>query len=258
MLMEYILGNILYGLPIHEEKVKILDSSLLDKAFMVISVQDLRLDNKNREHLTRTIREELGITVYITDIQYEPVLVVICVMGGGGSDSITAGVDEILCRLYHRDFITGAGEVVDNLNDIRKSYMNSRIALDTRVKSPDKPHASPHRQLEGLMLEYVNNNFNQQDINLVQAADRFNISVYTYSRMFKEFTGIGFKEYISAKRMELARELLLSTNKNIYEIAAETGFENPSYFMTWFKSNNGMTPSQFRKCRSVKTPVDII
>lgn len=248
MLMEYILGNILYGLPIQKEKIGYLDSSLLDKFFMVVSVNELRLDNSSREQLTGMIREQLGITAYITDIQYEPVMVIICVFGEGASpDSIASGVEDILRQMYHTDFITGAGGVVDNLNDIRKSYSESRTSLDSLSKILDKPGCSVNRHLERLMLEYVNHHFNQQDISLVQVSDRFNLSVYTCSRLFKEFTGIGFKEYISGKRMELSKELLLSTNKNIYEIAAETGFENSSYFMTWFKCNSGMTPSHFRK-----------
>ena len=55
MIMEYMLGNILYGLPFNEEKITILDKSLLEKSFMVISVQGLRLDNKSREDLARSI-----------------------------------------------------------------------------------------------------------------------------------------------------------------------------------------------------------
>ena len=51
MIMEYMLGNILYGLPFNEEKITFLDKSLLEKSFMVISIQGLRLDNKSREDL---------------------------------------------------------------------------------------------------------------------------------------------------------------------------------------------------------------
>lgn len=254
MLVEHMLGNILYGLPIQKEKICFLDSSLLDKSFMVISVQELRLDNSSCEQLSQTIREQLGITVYITDIQYEPIMAIICVISEATAvnSSISGEIDELLKLMYQRNFAIGTGIIVNSLNNIRKSYLESRIDLDSHTKNLNRSDASSNTHLERLMLEYVNSNFHKSDINLVQVSDLYNISVYTCSRMFKEFTGIGFKEYISAKRMELAKELLLSTNKNVYEIAAETGFENSTYFMTWFKGNCGMTPTHFRKHNPVR------
>jgi AraC-like DNA-binding protein len=250
MIMEYMLGNILYGLPFNKEKITILDKSLLEKSFMVISVQGLKLDNKNRESLTRTICEQSGIGVYITDIQYEPIMVIICVIDAAdNSRDVAACVENTMKSLFDADYIVGVGDTVNNLNDIRNSYLKSLAKLDANFQAVDATWKSKNKHLKKLMLEYVNENFNSPDINLAQVADRFSISVYTCSRLFKEFTGIGFKEYISAKRMELAKDLLLSTNKNINKIAREVGFEHPSYFMTWFKANSGFSPSRFRKTR---------
>jgi len=252
MIVEYMLGNILYGLPVRKDKADFLDYLFKDKSFMVLSLQELQLSNKSREQLTLSIRQKLGITAYITDIQYDLTTVIICVIDDTNeSEHIANSVKDIICDTCHKDFIIGAGETVNNLNDIRKSYLNSISCLNIPVNNSEKSKRYVNKHLKKLMLEYVNKHFHQPDINLMQVADHVNISVYTCSRLFKEFTGIGFKEYISAKRMELSKELLLSTNKNIYEIAVEAGFEHTSYFVTWFKANCGMSPNKFRNSSSV-------
>lgn len=99
------------------------------------------------------------------------------------------------------------------------------------------------------IIDYVDEHFCDYDIFLIQVSDHFNISVYTCSRIFKEITGIGFKEYIAAKRMNLSKELLLTTSKNIYEIANAVGFNTSAYFATWFKANYGVSPTKFRQIR---------
>lgn len=96
------------------------------------------------------------------------------------------------------------------------------------------------------IVEFVNENYNQSDISLINVADRFGISIYTLSRVFKARTGIGFKEYITAKRLELACRLLITTKDNISVIAQNSGFDSPTYFASIFKAHYGMTPSKFR------------
>lgn len=113
-------------------------------------------------------------------------------------------------------------------------------------KAVNKRHETADGHLKKLMVAYVDTHFTDHDITLVQIADNFNLSMYTCSRLFKEFTGLGFKEYVTGKRMDLAKELLLTTNKNVYEISNNVGFENSTYFMSRFKTNFGISPSKFR------------
>lgn len=101
--------------------------------------------------------------------------------------------------------------------------------------------------IEDEIVDYVNKNFNDQEICRTQVADNFGISIYTLSRLFKSKTGIGFKEYINAKRMEMARHLLITTDKTITELSAEVGFMDPDYFSKLFKANYEVTPSKFRE-----------
>lgn len=65
-------------------------------------------------------------------------------------------------------------------------------------------------------------------------------------RIFRAVTGHGVKPHINKIRMDLAMELLKESSLTIGEIAARTGFEDPSAFSRLFHSLTGATPSAFR------------
>ena len=54
-------------------------------------------------------------------------------------------------------------------------------------------------------------------------------------------------EYIAKRRIQAAKELLISTDKSIEDISAEVGFCTASYFCKLFKRYEGMTPTAFKR-----------
>jgi len=101
-------------------------------------------------------------------------------------------------------------------------------------------------QLNDSIVKFVDIHFTDPNLSLLQIADHYHISIYTLSRLFKEITGIGFKDYVTGKRIELARHLLMTTEKKVGDIAAEIGFGSVSHFNRVFKANCGMSPSKYK------------
>ena len=97
------------------------------------------------------------------------------------------------------------------------------------------------------IVEYVDSNFTDPSLSLVKLSDEFGTSIYSLSRIFKEQTGIGYKEYVTAKRIEFSKTLLLTTDATITEIAERSGFPDPSSFSRMFKNNIGVSPNKFRE-----------
>lgn len=96
------------------------------------------------------------------------------------------------------------------------------------------------------MIAYMENNYNK-NITLAMTANAVNIN-YTYSSMvFKQEMGVSFTEYLTAIRIQKAKDLLLSTNCYTYEIGQRVGFTNDKYFIRQFKMSCGITPQEFRK-----------
>ena len=109
------------------------------------------------------------------------------------------------------------------------------------------------RRLRTELIEYIEANFNNKNLSLAMVADHLNTSVYVATRLFKETAGKNFKEYILDKRMEYARELLVSTPTKIAEISGMAGFESAEYFSSVFKAKYGVTPTQYRKSNLQET-----
>lgn len=86
-------------------------------------------------------------------------------------------------------------------------------------------------------------------LDLDALADRYHISRYYLSHVFKQVTGYSLKEYLTLCRISFACQQL--TNKrpslSIKEIAEASGFKDMSNFSRSFKQITGITPTEFRK-----------
>lgn len=102
-------------------------------------------------------------------------------------------------------------------------------------------------QLQERLLHYVDTNYRNSELCLTSAADYLDTSIYVVSRLFKEATGRGFKDYVTEKRLEYGYMLLCNTKQSIAEISSAAGFENANYFSTVFKMKYGLPPTRFRK-----------
>jgi AraC family transcriptional regulator len=73
------------------------------------------------------------------------------------------------------------------------------------------------------------------------------LSAYHFARQFKAATGLPPHQYVIARRVERARQLLLTgADLSLAEVAAHAGFSDQSQFGHHFKRLVGVTPRQFR------------
>ena len=68
-----------------------------------------------------------------------------------------------------------------------------------------------------------------------------------FLKQFKEIYSIPPIRYLNLIRIEKSKLLLANSEKNITEIAAEVGFNHPSYFSEMFLKFEGVSPTQYRK-----------
>lgn len=94
-------------------------------------------------------------------------------------------------------------------------------------------------------INFINQNYNQE-ISLSQISATFNFNPYYFSKLFKKYTGVSYKTYLTKLRIQKACELLKNSSKSIKEIAFMVGFSDPNYFIKAFKKFVGVTPSVYR------------
>lgn len=68
----------------------------------------------------------------------------------------------------------------------------------------------------------------------------------SFKRYFKNIYNTTPGKWLMAKRLHLARELMLSTDFTVQQICYDCGFESDSHFVRSFKSEYGVTPNQWR------------
>ena len=65
--------------------------------------------------------------------------------------------------------------------------------------------------------------------------------------IFHKETEITFSEYLTACRINRAKELLLQTDEKVKEIGRQAGYRDNRHFCKMFKRVTGMTPQEYRK-----------
>ena len=95
-------------------------------------------------------------------------------------------------------------------------------------------------------LDYIQASI-KKNFTLDELAKVANMSPKHYGAVFKEINGITPWEYITSKKMELAKNLLADKSKSIMEVAYECGYANIANFNRAFKKCTQQTPSEYRK-----------
>ncbi len=101
-------------------------------------------------------------------------------------------------------------------------------------------------QLSLKVMEYIQNNYQNPDLNISQTGLYFHMTPAYLSMLFKKQTGESLLKYISQVRVDAAKTLL-EEGKNVTEVAEMVGFRDSSTFIRVFKKTTGMTPGQIRQ-----------
>jgi AraC-like DNA-binding protein len=101
----------------------------------------------------------------------------------------------------------------------------------------------------GEILDYVAEHAADRMLSATGVADHFGMERASFSRYFKRHNGATFVDFVSALRVENAKELLQTTNLPISEIVMRIGYSDASAFIKKFRKYTGTTPSAYRSDR---------
>ncbi len=95
------------------------------------------------------------------------------------------------------------------------------------------------------IIAYINQNLTES-LSLEHLAEHFYLSKFHISHMFKERTGFSFTEYLTCKRVMLAKEYILS-GMPLGQVCDDAGFGDYSGFYRAFKKVLGISPSDLKR-----------
>jgi len=96
--------------------------------------------------------------------------------------------------------------------------------------------------------EFINEHL-EQDLTLTGIADAVGLSQFHFARAFKLATNLTPQQYLTERRVELAKHLLRESDLPLVEVSARAGFKSQSYFTTLFRRFTGTTPKAWRQSR---------
>lgn len=99
-----------------------------------------------------------------------------------------------------------------------------------------------YRRFLDILMKEIGN----QDLNVDMIASKLGLERSQFYRKIKSLTNYAPVELIRRLRLHRGRELLLTTDRTVAEIAYETGFSTPAYFTKCYRDAYGETPSQAR------------
>jgi AraC family transcriptional regulator len=124
------------------------------------------------------------------------------------------------------------------------------VHLIRHVSAPRRPERRrdgtlPRGRLRAV-VEYIEEHLDAS-LTLEQMAAVVRLSAYHFARQFKAATGMPPHQYVIARRVERAKQLLQAgDNLSLVDVAASAGFSDQSQFSHHFKRLVGATPGRFR------------
>ncbi|KRE82520.1 AraC family transcriptional regulator [Paenibacillus sp. Soil766] len=248
----------------YEDALEALEYRILYGDGFVISIDDIRIDNKSGFHYPKqqedqllahlkTARTEEALRMFdafISEInahknklhynQIQPLFVqlltaIIHAYNQLGADmrNVIGSETDPYRELLEQDTMDKIGRWFQRLIRLTTAY----IEQETNAKG--NQHITK-------IMEMIERDYGQ-DISLNTVAEQLHLNPAYISRLFKQITGQPFVDVLKKVRIEKSRELLVHSDMKIGEIGKQVGYSNSYYFIKVFKEMKGLTPGEYKK-----------
>lgn len=130
----------------------------------------------------------------------------------------------------------------ETIDDFKESIFSLFSQVCTQLNGQDD-------NKQGYVVQKIKTILNQryrENLTIQELADAVYLTHTYLCIVFKKETGLTINDYLTAVRMEKAKELLLDPQNKIYTVCNEVGYADPSYFSKLFKRYHGISPVKYR------------
>jgi AraC family transcriptional regulator len=132
--------------------------------------------------------------------------------------------------------------------------MHSRIGLSPDKDFEQRSHQGLDRRRLTRVRDYIDANLEGGNLTIARLAKVASLSQFHFARAFKAAVGNSPHQYVSAHRLERAKELLTRGDQSLLDIAVALNFSSQANFTRAFRKGTGMTPGQYRRGQLVARP----
>jgi two-component system response regulator YesN len=167
----------------------------------------------------------------------------------GTAAAVTGSIASRLSGI--RDSFAAAEKIIKAARTIEGSVIidigdTAQTAIDSSEHQHKGALPSKYSRIISQAKEYVTENFCDPDISLIGTAKFVGMSPAHFSTIFAQSTGTSFINYLTAMRVNRAKEMLENSDMKLSAIAMEIGYNEPNYFSHVFKKVEGITPKEYR------------
>lgn len=149
--------------------------------------------------------------------------------------AIEVGIEGYLLKPVNKEYL---------INIVQK--ITSSLGIEQKKENEYDENIPESRFHE--IISYIDGHY-CDDITLQKISEKFYINSGYLSRMFKAETGESYVNYVTNKKMERAKSLLMNKDLSITEIANILSYKDINYFSGLFKKQVGMSPQKYRKMK---------
>jgi len=143
-----------------------------------------------------------------------------------------------LYKKWHRGSIADKAECMSLVYEIYSRVIASSVYS----------YITPSRKNDiDLALQTIRDNLHNPEFSIAEISKRIKISEVHFRRLFRKTHNISPMKYVTSLRIEKAKEYLRSKEMSVAETAEKCGFTSSYYFSRVFKSETGLTPSEYVK-----------
>ncbi len=156
---------------------------------------------------------------------------------------------------FHRLFSVAQNEPRQLSYHAAQLILRMLCAMNPLMHADTAGAPSTAYPLHDQIVNYIKSHISES-LRLEQLTSRFSITPITLNRMFKENYGTTPKQFILAAKIDVARQLLTSTDLPVNRIAESLSFGHQNNFANAFSKITGQSPSEYRHSHPmvIRTP----
>ncbi len=136
----------------------------------------------------------------------------------------------------------------DMINHSIQNVSSAKLGIEQMIDTVMNMISQPEKDkpIVQIVREYIDSNLDKE-LTREALAEQVYLNQDYLARIFKKEVGESIVNYITGKRIAVAKVYLEKTNESVNSIAIRVGYDNFSYFTKIFKDRVGMTPKDYRR-----------
>lgn len=195
------------------------------------------------ERLLTNYQAQSGVRLFLNDLYAAPVR--LRIMPDGKRQKHLQSLLDCLLQQKDLDCPEGFSAVPSLVCSVLNILAQSYYAQPSNAQQLENTRS--YKSVMQQCIEYIDSHY-AENLSLEELAKQAALSRSSFCTIFRQFTGMTFRNYIAQKRVSQAQLLIRSnTDMSISEIATSVGYWDDSTFYRNFLKMCGVSPSEYRR-----------